>query len=77
MFSGERNLIVRKEQYKDWQRNMEQQKLLQANKSQQQADKAWPQEIAGWLGGQMTKWGTKLQGQEPTLPAKAMSHQNR
>ena len=72
MFSLEINHLVRQEQYKDILRDIEQQRLLQIAGLQPRARLSPYRKVVSWLGGQMVKWGSKLQSYEAASSAQSM-----
>jgi hypothetical protein len=50
------------EQHEDRLRDLEQQHLLQTAGLNPSINLKIPRKAVQWLGGQMVKWGTKLQG---------------
>jgi len=61
MFSVEIEYLVRKEQYKDQQRDVARQQLIQLAKPRPPNNTVSLQRMTGWLGAQMVKWGSRLQ----------------
>lgn len=64
MFSAEIDYLVRQEQYKDLQRDIVRQQLIQTVKLQPLSKTVLLRKMAGRLGTQMVAWGSKLQYQE-------------
>ena len=69
MHSLEIEFLVMKEQHKDRLRELERERLLQAAKLQHGVDLKSYRKAANWLGGQMVKWGSKLQEFDTTSPS--------
>lgn len=62
MFSVEIDYLVRKEQYKDLQRDVARQQLIRiAQLGRWSSTTISLRSMVGWLGTQMVKWGSKLQ----------------
>lgn len=61
MFSVEIDYLVRREQYKDLQREAARQQLIQTAKLRPSSNMESLRRMAGWIGDQMVKWGSKLQ----------------
>jgi hypothetical protein len=73
MFFDEREILVRAERFKDWQRRAaERQRFNQMVRPEHPANKTW-HNLANWLGTQMIKWGLKLQQFDPASPSKVVS----
>jgi len=71
MYSPEVHYLVRKEMYKDLQRDVARHQLIRAVTLRQPNNEDRLRKIAGSIGAQMVKLGLKLQhydqGQHPTL----------
>ena len=61
MFAVEIDYLVRNEQYKDLQREVARQKLIETAKPRYSGDTLSLRRLARWIGTQMVKWGSKLQ----------------
>ena len=61
MFFVEIDYLVRKEQYKDLQREAARQQLIQAATLRGSSNTESLRKMAGWIGVQMVKFGSKLQ----------------
>lgn len=61
MLSPEINHLITQEKFKDRLREIERQQLIQAAGLQNKTNTTSSRKAAKWLGGQMIKWGTKLQ----------------
>ena len=61
MLSPEINHLVTQEKLKDRLREIERQQFIQAAGFQNTTNPMLSRKTAKWLGGQMIKWGTKLQ----------------
>ena len=72
MFSPETSYLVHQEQHKDRLREIEHQQLLQAAGLQGVSLKS-SRKAVSWLGTQMVKWGSKLQGYDVTPSTKHMA----
>ncbi len=69
MFSDVEAYLVNKECLKDRGRELEHQWLIQTAELQQSVIRGWPGKVANWVGIQLVKWGSKLQGYDPvSLP---------
>jgi hypothetical protein len=64
MFPGNAEYVAR-ERHQDMLREAEQRRLVEIT---QQGRPGPVQQLANWTGGQLVKWGTKLQGQPMSLP---------
>ena len=69
MHSLEIDYLVMQEQYKDCSPNVEQEQSAQADGLQQEFDSKSYQNVTGWFGKQMVKWGSKLQGYDTPSPS--------
>ena len=69
MHSLEIDYLVMQEQHKDRLRNIEREQLLQVAKLQHGIDLKSYRKATRWLGKQMVKWGSKLQGYDTTSPS--------
>jgi hypothetical protein len=65
MFPGNTEYVAR-ERHQDMLREAERRRLVEMA---QQGRPGPVQQLANWTGGQLVKWGTKLQGQSISLPA--------
>ncbi|MEW5958420.1 MAG: hypothetical protein AB1801_11885 [Chloroflexota bacterium] len=71
MFPGNVEYIAR-ERHQEALRQAERQRLIQSFTAQPAAPSAGPQPgPIYWLGGQLVKWGLRLQGQSSALPPAA------
>jgi hypothetical protein len=61
MFSYETHYMISKEQQKDLQRAAERHQLIKIAQLQQPKNRGLARKMAGWVGPQMIKWGSKLQ----------------
>ena len=61
MLSYEIQNLVYKEQHKDRQRAAEQHQLIKVASLRQDKNIGPVRKVAGWLGPQLVKWGSKLQ----------------
>jgi hypothetical protein len=52
---------ARQEHYKDLLREAEHNRLIQIARPQQNGNQRMQGKVAGWIGDQMVKWGSKLQ----------------
>ena len=62
MHTPEMHYLVYKEQHKDRLREIEHQRLLKIAGLQESASLKLFRQLLKWLGRQMVRWGTKLQG---------------
>lgn len=61
MFLSEVDYLLRREQYKDLRRDAARHHLIRIVMPRQPDKGASLQGMAGWIGAQMVKWGSKLQ----------------
>jgi len=61
MFSVEIEYLIRKAQYKDQQRDVARQRLFRIAKPRRSGNTVSLRRMAGWIGTQMVKVGSKLQ----------------
>ena len=61
MYSFEVHYLVRKEQYKDLRRDVARHQLIRIATLRQPDNRGSLRRMAGWIGTQMVKWGSKLQ----------------
>ena len=64
MLTVEISYLVRQEYYKDMQRDIMRQELVQNAELQPGIGLVSLRKMAGWLGTHMVAWGSKLQHQE-------------
>ncbi len=65
MYSPLGNSLVYKERQHELLREAARQQLIQTARLHRSANRKAHRSIAGWIGLQMVKWGTKLQHYEP------------
>ncbi|HXV98691.1 MAG TPA: hypothetical protein VEC93_09720 [Anaerolineae bacterium] len=68
MLPGQRDFLVRQEQYQDLLREAEKERLIQAAELGRAGKWGRPRQTAYWLGTYVVKWGLKLQANRPTAP---------
>lgn len=67
MFPGNAEYVAR-ERHQEMLREAEQRRLVEIAR---QGRRGPVQQFVHWTGGQLVKWGTKLQGQPMSLPPQA------
>lgn len=70
MFSPELNQLIIHEKFKDHLRNREKQQLIAIARLQRPGRMKLYRKIVTWFGGQMVKWGTRLQHYDAPAPSK-------
>ncbi len=68
MYRSDMDFQVRQEQLKDWLRQAEHKRLIQAAGLQQPGYGQLLSKMINWLGIQLVKWGAKLQAQPTPSP---------
>lgn len=61
MFAVDIDYLVRKEQYQDWQREVARLQLIHTATLRPSPNTVSLRRMAGWLGTQLVKWGSRLQ----------------
>lgn len=66
MFSIDIDFIIARQRYNDMLREVEHQRLIRAARAQQANTGGGPRKVVHWVGSQIVRWGSKLQGYGPT-----------
>ncbi|MBI1877676.1 MAG: hypothetical protein HYR94_05505 [Chloroflexi bacterium] len=61
MLPNDKEFLARKEHYKALQREVEQARLVELVKLHQPQKEKIYRKLLGWIGGQLIRWGLKLQ----------------
>lgn len=70
MWQSDIYYLVRKERQQDLLQEIARDQLVQVARQQRSKDQPVSRKIITWLGGQMVKWGVKLQNYNTTLTTK-------
>lgn len=62
MLPNYNDFLIAQERHKDLLRQVERERLIRAARLRQTGNWRGRWKVAGWVGGQMVKWGCKLQG---------------
>ena len=61
MLPNDIDFLARQERYNEMQREVEREWLITLTKLQQPEQQGIRRKVMGWLGGQLIRWGLKLQ----------------